>query len=55
MAKKKVLNFTILHDSTMVEHLTLNLKIKGSSPTSEFEREKVGEYFFIVDARRRKK
>jgi hypothetical protein len=39
----------------MVEHLTLNLEIKGSNGTTGFKREKVGEYFFIVDARRRKK
>jgi hypothetical protein len=41
MAKKKVLNFTILHDSTMMEHMTLNLKIKGSNAATSIAREKL--------------
>jgi hypothetical protein len=41
MAEKKLLNLTILYDSTMMEHLTLNLKIKGSNAATSIGREEL--------------
>ncbi len=48
MAKKKVLNFTILYDSTMMEHLTLKLKIRGSNAANHIGREKHWFLFLLT-------